>query len=263
MNIQSEIDASIKHFIRYFENYDHVGLNPIKFTPEMVSDFMVENMIRRSLKLNRDTFESVIKFLEPNEMLAFCQINKQYNSFINCIWGSIMVLRFPSSFIPLGDNEYIRLQLSLGYYYNKLSDIYFSNEINWKLLKDNEQIIKKNINEMKTSEDRYNIEMLMKKSLTFLHDLPRRVVINLDEFKWNSVNDLYTVKQELDMRLKGYNMDMKYDILQAEVHLKWLTGEYNENWSTVYPNNAKREDGYEYREIGGLSRRKKRPGWCY
>ena len=266
MNIQSEIEASINHFIRYFENYDHAGQNPMKFTPEMISGFMLENMKRRSLNLNRDTFESVIKFLEPNDMLAFCRINKQYNSFINCIWGNIMLLRFPSSFIPLGDNKYIRLQLSLVYYYNKLSDLYFSNEINWKLLKDNEQLIKKSINEMKTPEDKNKIETLMKTSLKFLNNLPDRVITYLNEFKWNSMNDLYTVKQELDMRLKGYNMNIKYERIGAEIHLKWLTGEYNENWSTIHPNDVnytKREDGYEYREIGLLNRRRKRPAWCY
>ena len=261
MNTQAEINSAINHFIRYIENSDHV--KPIKFTPEMVSEFMADDMKRRSLKLNRDTFESVIKFLEPNEMLAFCRINKQYNSFINCIWRNIMIYRFPSSFIPLGDDDYIRRQLSLGYYYFKLSDLYFSNEINWKLLKDNEQIIKKSINEMKTPEDEYNIEILRKKSLKYLGNLPTRVIISLHEFKWNSVSDLYTIKQELDMRLKGYNMDIEYDRLQAEIHLKWLTGEYNENWSTVYTNNHIREDGYEYREIGLLNRRRKRPAWCY
>ena len=125
--MEIEIKKSIHKFLEYAKSQ---GVE-IKISPEQTSNFILLNEKRRRIPLHKDMFINICEFLTQSEMIVFARVNKETYSYMEYLWPILMFRYYPKSFIPMADNNYIRLQLSLDDYYGSISRFNLRDNIHW------------------------------------------------------------------------------------------------------------------------------------
>ena len=271
-----EIKKSIECFLEYAKSQ---GVE-IKISPEQTSNFMLINEKRRRMPLHKDMFISICEFLNQYDMLVFGRVNKETHSYIEYLWPIIMHRYYPKSFIPLSDNNYIKLQLSLDDYYVYISRFQLRDNIYWNKLEESEMVLSKLnkiIDEIKPSSVNAYTRLIVNNAEARSARIDRDEALSLmpseylqfaERFQWNSVEyheKYWTIKPDFDMRLRCYDMSIPESKEQSEEHFKWLTGIYNEKWQddNIY---EPEQSGYEYKyDSPDMSRIRRhiKPDWAY
>ena len=274
--MEIEIKKSIERFLEYAKSQ---GIE-INISQEQKSNFMLINEKRRRIPLHKDMFINICEFLNQYDMLAFGRVNKETHSYIKYLWPVIMLNYYPNSFIPLSDTDYIKLQLSLDDYYGYITRFELRDNIYWNKLEESEIILKKlnkTIYEIKPfSVNAYsrlivnNAEARSVRSdiTEALELMPPEYLAFIEKFQWNSISyreKYWTIKPDIDMRLRCYDMSIPESKAQSEEHFKWLTGIYNEKWQNdnIF---EPEQSGYEYKyDSPDMSRfcRRIKPEWAY
>ena len=266
-----EIKKAIECFIKFSE---------LQISDEQVEKFMELNKTRRRLSLTKDIFISICDFLNTKDMLVFGRINNESATYIPYIWPIIMYRYHPKSLIPSHDMEYIKLQLSLDIYYCDVK--YFDEDKSWIDLKENERILYKlhrAIDEIKLTSVNSSVRLITNKSEArsvnadrndALLSLRPEYVDVIHNFQWNSIQHsvphfvkYWTIKPELDMRLRGYDISIPEQNSQANIHFKWISGIFHERWENNDIQDPV-EPEFEYEvDFHEMSRRRKRirPEW--
>ena len=267
--MEIEIKKSIHKFLEYAKSQ---GVE-IKISPEQTSDFMIMNERRRRIPLHKDMFINICEFLTQSEMIVFARVNKETYSYLEYLWPMLMLRYYPKSFIPLTDNNYIRLQLSLDDYYGSISRFDLRDNIHWINLEESEIVLSKLnklIDEIKPSSVNAHTRLIVNNAEARSARADRDEALTLippeylrfaEKFQWNSVEyreKYWTIKPEFDMRLRCYDTSIPESKAQSEEHFKWIIGIYHDKWrddDIQNPEDSDYEYSYDYQDPSRMRRR--------
>jgi hypothetical protein len=273
MSIENEIKRGIINFAKEYS---------IFFNKEIIDDFMIKTYNRRKISLTNDTFLLVCEYLTVYDNIILTTLCKDFiKQNYPHIWGIMQSRYFVKSLIPNTDYLTIRQNIAIDYWYYKLCNYKAHVYDKWN------DVVCDDI----TIQDRSKLlhklhpscmEYICRKN-THLREI--RAVKETREYSINQVSEeicelidiyiyyshkdftnvpYYTIKPDLDMRLYGYIPENKYDEEKWDIHVKWITGQYNQRPDYDYDVHIDREEIYDYilDDDDQQYRVRKRPDWC-
>jgi hypothetical protein len=272
MNLAKEIERALITF-----SLEH----SIKFSDEIISDFIKQMNIRRKLDLPKDLYLHVCGYMSAIDMIIFTTLSKKNMNYYEHIWKLVQNRWFPNSIIPSTDYLAIRNNMALDLCMFKNNNI----EINkvWDTIHTIDNTIKSRSDDLANMKP-CNINYIWKKNthLSEIRSCKKNRDVYLDElscdkynlieiFKFISLTDFigdkyFIIKPQLDGRIYGFKPDDPEDCAKWEIKLKWLSGEYTDQ-----------DDDYDYdmsnpgspddflfliNDVGNHYRIRIRPDWC-
>lgn len=227
---EEEINKSIYSFIDEFN---------IDITNEQIQKFIKKDKERKNILLPLDIFLNICKFLHLYESVQYLYTCKYYNDFEKYIWSNSYEYKkyFPHSIIKNDEYNIIKNNIALERYYytfynikDKISDLPFIEEKHLKCK-----------NELKNIDicNDYNYKLISytyeKKSYEIEIDyIKKKLCPCAKKFFTNyqlcSIDKYYTIKQNIDMRMYGFNPEKKEDVdYWTNTGVKWIKREITEN----------------------------------
>lgn len=286
-NVEVEIARGIAAFV---EILNSKGIDVRKYyNPE---EFAVHTSMRRRIKVTKDSFLHICRFLTLSQMIDLSTISKEFMEYYPHIWGIAQHQSYPYSLIPSSDYINIRKNIALDYYYWKLSrwgnnSKFISLSKAEKIMYDMDESMLANYYYGDNSLDNINKTKLMylaanrdsifkTENYHHYHDgvmqlkhmkeadnmkayLQCHIFVSKKDF--NDIN-YYTIKQDIDSRLYGW--DPVKNPIEYATKGKWITGEYHDRTEAIFGNTTNNGSfEYEYDEWGVAIRRYRiRPEYC-
>ena len=229
----------------------------ININEKEIQTFLEDDMKRKQKLYVLDIFLHICCFLNIDEALNLTYTCKYYNNFEKYIWGDSWNYKefFPYSLLKNDDYENIKNNIALDKYYYDLyvNNIFFTN------LNEIENQHYKCSKEIKGIKFDYNYKRItytkeMKSYAKEIKEIYEKLCCCskyfLDIYKFISVNNYYTIKKEIDMRIYGFNPEKKEDVdYWNNFGKKWAYYEINDESIEISEeeyNNNNNEDYVEY-----------------
>jgi hypothetical protein len=233
--IEKEIKSGVSLFARQFN---------VNITPSQMASFMNLVHENRKIKLGRDTFLQVCKFLVMADIVRFISTCKEYHIYEQYIWGIIQADYFPTSLIPKIDYKHIRSKIALDYYYFLKSKCNCLQTHEKEIAEDEAYMVNRynELMEINNNSSNGKIRLLIiKEDLKSLRNSRESRLANIpisnDRYRLLNLSQCsimdptgvpyYTIKQDIDMALYGLDKFDPYESKIGGENNKWITGEYN------------------------------------
>lgn len=205
---QEEIKTTLLNFIYKFN---------IEISNTEINSFLVDDKNRKKRNFSLDIFLHISEFLLINDTLKLIYTCKEYYNYEKYIWGNSYEYKtyFTKSLLKNDEYKNIKINMALEMYYSEKILIDELNKIEEQHYKCAKEI--ENINE----EYDYNFKKLTykKEMKSYKSDIENEfeslchhIKDYLELFKFISVNNYYTIKEKIDMRIYGFDPENDKDV---------------------------------------------------